>query len=213
MARTYDTASGTYTTASSVSVAHNTTTNADRVMLTFIFTNDNDGDSDVVSGVTYNGVSMTRYLSQSTTGDQRLTVYGLINPATGSNNVTVTYTKSTEAGFCTVTYYDFGQVTQPDSTAYGTGASPLTLSTTVVTNNSWLVSMARFASSGTGTASTGTTFRSNAGVAFSVGDSNGDKGTGSQSMTWTGSGTGYGIVVSIKPIVAATTNSSFLMFM
>lgn len=205
MARAYDTASGTYTTASSVTVAHTTTSNANRLMLTFIFTNDNDGDSDVVSGVTYAGVSMTRYGTYSTTGNQRMTVYGLIAPATGTNNVVVTYTKSTEAGFCTVTYSDFGQVTQPDSNNTGTSGSPITLSTTVVTANSWLVSMIRFSSSGTGTASTGTTSRSNAGVAFSVGDSNADKASGSQSMTWTGAGTGYGLIISIKPVEDAVT--------
>jgi hypothetical protein len=47
------------------------------------------GDA-VVSGVTYNGVSMTSLGSRQDAGNEAVSLWGLANPAAGSNNVVVT---------------------------------------------------------------------------------------------------------------------------
>jgi hypothetical protein len=47
------------------------------------------GDA-VVSGVTYNGVSMTSLGSRQDAGNEAVSLWGLANPAAGSNNVIVT---------------------------------------------------------------------------------------------------------------------------
>jgi len=78
----FDTSAGTTTDLS------HTVSGDDRVLVVVIHTN-----SGTVSGVTYNGTSMTLVDSQQASPDAIwVYVYVLANPDTGANNITVTHT-------------------------------------------------------------------------------------------------------------------------
>ena len=95
----------------------------------------------------------------------------------------------------------------------GSPSSPLVLTGTVVTADSWLISVVRNAATPPMTASTNVNAVRQSGVTTqqSVGDTNGTIGTGSQSQTWTtAAGTkSFGIMMAIKPVSAiiSTTNN------
>lgn len=81
MAVAFDAASqGNAAAATSLTYAH-TTTGADRGLFAGVCVNDNRS----ITGVTYNGISMTAV----ETGSPSYRLYGLIAPATGANNVVV----------------------------------------------------------------------------------------------------------------------------
>ena len=163
----------------------------------------NDATS-VVSSVTYNGVSMTLISKTNVGGDntQASYLYYLINPSTGSNTLSVsTSTSVTGLQVQGASYTGVNQSGQPDSYNTGNTSSPLTISTTTVANNCWLVGTAASSSGATLNAGTGTTLRSLAGrqVAF---DSNGAKSpAGSYSLQCTSSTPLGGVIASIAPFV------------
>ena len=98
--------------------------------------------SDLVTGITYNGVAMTRVATvQSIDGDQRQYLYYLVAPATGSNNVVVSASSSVFMAGGAISYTGAKQTGQPDANTTGTtgqgSSSTATLSS--VANNCWMV--------------------------------------------------------------------------
>jgi len=157
--------------------------------------------------VTYNGVSMTSVGSTNDgSGFVKVQLFYLMSPATGSNTLTATRTTGT-GGFAVhaVSYSGAGTASQPDSFNTGSNSSTsLTVSTTVVNPNSWLVGIWT-ANSGSLSAGTGATARgADSGASGQIGatrffDSNGTVGTGSQSMTVNmTSGSNGAVMMSIK---------------
>lgn len=183
--------------ANSITFAH-TCTGSDRILLVGALSNGAGGD--IVNSVTYNAVACTKIASHNLTGDQWLSIWYLIAPATGANNIVVGVSGTSDGLYgMGSSYTGAKQSGQPDSSNTGTATGNLTLSTTVVANDSWLYSIARNATSGLPSAGTGTTIRGT-GVAFNQGDSNAGVGTGSQSMGWNAAaGTTGGVIVSIAP--------------
>lgn len=157
------------------------------------------------SSVTVNGSSsgVTQIGSVFTeAGGDQWRAYYLYNPSTSSVNYTVTVTGADP--YCRIFVELFSGTASDPTDSSNSGAvssTTLTLSTTVVASNCWLVSAARRLNNGTLSAGTGSTLRDQANVANIVGDSNGTVGTGSQSMSWnlTESGPMAGFIVSIKP--------------
>lgn len=178
-----------------------TCTGSNLILITYVWVEDG---ADIVTGITYNSVAMTRVDTiQHSGGAKRSYMYYLLNPATGAHNVVVSTSAGDNVHSISASYTGAKQSGQPDSsnkTAQASGAT-LTLSTTVVASNCWLVS--GVGDSNGSAASTGTTERtSGAGVA-NIGDSNGVVGTGSQSMVWSPGNSGTeeaGIIVSIAPV-------------
>jgi hypothetical protein len=158
-----------------------------------------------VTAVTYNGVALTKIAGQAQTGVSGTDLYYLINPATGANNVSISFSSSGLQAV-SASYTGAKQSGQPDSFNVGntTGATSLTVATTVVAANCWLVG-GFAASAGTIAAGTGTTQRQSiAGPSF-IGDSNGTVATGSQSLQATDSSVNWaGIVASIAPAATST---------
>ena len=172
-----------------------------------------------VSGVTYNSVSMTQFQSQVLGGVGTLYGFYLDNPTTGANTVAVTSSHAIGAG---ISESLTGCTTGIDSSNVGTATNhSLTVSTTVVASNSWILGC------GVGENNVGTNestnrtqrqstqfFTSNYSIA--AGDSNGTVATGSQSMVFT-----YGasdtvqhsaIVLSVAPFVPINNSAMFGFF-
>lgn len=196
-----------------------TCTGSNRILIVGVGLYAQDNIVTTTSGVTYNGVAMTLINSISGTADalkQDTSLWYLINPATGANNIVATSSRAIQYHWGGGTSYTGVTQSSPiDSSATGqsgatgsTAATSLTVSTIVLTNNCWLVGTV-FARGGTPAAGTGTTIRSaNAAPSAGGGDSNAIVSTGSQSLQWTSASGAYpgAIVASIKPTATYGTS-------
>jgi hypothetical protein len=174
---------------------------------------------DNITGALYNGVAMTfvqKLLMTGAAAGQYLHEYILINPATGTNNVTVTSSTGMGGYITAVHYTDAKQSSQPD--AFNKQAlnpvTSITTSVTTVEDNDWLTGYAYM--NGSLAAGSGTILRggSVSGVLQAM-DSNGAKTpAGSHSLVTTGANAFAGHVVSaISPYTSAVVqNSNFLAF-
>lgn len=129
-----------------------------------------------ITGVTYNGVSMTEIGSRVLIGNNDyLAHYYLIAPATGANNVVVSGSASNIIISGATSYTGCAQSSQPDANNNRavTTTSTLTTSLTTVADNSWAVLSARGNSTGNTTAGTGTTQRANTNGYMQMYDGNG----------------------------------------
>lgn len=208
MAIAFDIATNVTSTGSSTTHTYaHTCTGSDRILFASIATL-NDAGNDTVTGVTYNGVAMTRINTARTTGFAwRGYLYYLIAPATGSNNIVATKTGTTGQMYgSSASYTGALQSGVPDaSNTADTSGSPATVSVTTVADNCWAVLTggnvdAEFA------ASTNSTKR-NTGNPATLFDSNANiSPAGSFSMTLTYAGTRQYelLMASFAPSVAVT---------
>lgn len=205
--------SGSVNPATTLTVAH-TCTGSNRVLLVGLSTNNT---TDIVTGVTYAGVSMTKLKTQVVQGLYYSYLFYLQNPSSGTNNIVATASSSSLMGAISASFTGADQVSTPDSSASGTttgAGTTVSATTTVVAANSMLFGHCR-ASNGlgadTGTTSNGTLFTS----AFISGYSNTLRGAGSQTLGFTRVSADLAgwLVASIAPSATAATNSSFFMFM
>lgn len=162
---------------------------------------------------TYNGVSMTAIgpkVGPTVDGDYA-TLFYLINPSTGTNNIVVSLSSSNLIATIGVSYTGAKQSGQPDaSNTYGpTTATTDNVSVTTVADNSWGIMVGRTTGSGSIAAGTGTTLRRNAGAGtFQMFDSGGAKtpaGTLTLQGTHTSSSSVYSMA-SFAPAVTSTTH-------
>lgn len=163
--------------------------------------------------MTYNGTSMTYVRAQNGSNVCIITFY-ILNPATGSHTITFTYNPGTNhrKSGASASYTGAKQSGQPDSSSGGTAASAasLTLSTTIVADNSWVVGS--WANGNAMSAGTNTTERDEGSGAgntsnTSIGDTNAAQTpAGSKSVQETSAGGEWaGNVLSIQPLVVANT--------
>lgn len=164
------------------------------------------GSSGTCTGVTYNGVAMTKIDSIAAQPNADLSLWYLIAPATGSHTVTATASSSVSVMYVTAaSYTGANQSGVPDSSNKGNGtATSRTVSTTTVLNNCWVVGIGATGAASI-TASAGMTSRSERDdVSSSVllADSNGVKSpAGSYSMTFTNPNDSTGLVIaSFAPV-------------
>lgn len=178
-------------TGASESFSHTCSGN-NRLLVVVVNLDNNPGQGDVLTGVTYGGVAMTliqKILGAGTTYTNRYSyMFYLLNPASGANNIVITTSISTRMDAVSASYNGVLQSGQPDafndvSTA---NVASKTLATTIVNNNSWLVS-AVISAAQTSSPSAGVTLRNGsvAGADIGIGDSNGGLAPGSHSMSWT----------------------------
>jgi len=214
MAIAYDAGStAEQNSVSSITVSH-TCTGTNLILLVGVLTND---ASDLVTGATYNGVSMTRGGQQISSGSGYFGCwFYLINPATGTHNIVVSRSTVGLIGCMGSSYTGVSQTGFPDSSASGTDpAGNFTATTTVVGQNAWLWANVRASNGISGvTGGTGTTARQSVfGSAGVVADSNGTVGTGSQSLNFNANAGGdcYWMICSFIPPAPANT-SNFLAF-
>lgn len=184
MAIAADSTSQSSTSGTSLTFSH-TCSGSNRILFVGVL---GEVGSDVITGVTYNSVSMTLVDKALTPSDRYLYLFYLIAPATGANNIVVSASSSTYMQGTGVSYTGAKQTSPIDSSNTGTltesgvGTSTFTVSTTVVADNCWLVGAVN-ALGATMSMGTGTTDRQiDYGTPGGIIDSNGTVSTGSQSL-------------------------------
>lgn len=165
--------------------------------------------SDQITAVTWNSVAMTKIAAVQVPTDRWTSVWYVVNPA---SSTTISFTGGTFWRSYSMYYTGAKQTGQPDSSNTGTSAASTAISvaTTVVASDSWLVMMQKDATGGqTYSASNAiSTMRQAAddgGIA--IADSNGSVSTGSQTGTLTNATALVhgGIAFSIAPAAAVVT--------
>lgn len=227
MAIAFDAAAGAKDNSGSVTSLSWTHTTSGSNRLLFVGVSITTNNATTITGVTYNGVSLTQF-DTVTASPVTCAGFYLINPATGANTVQITLSgvliSNQQIGGVSQSYTGCQQSAQPDSHSHnstsGTNPNPFTVSTTVVGANCWLVGAATEdqGAIAAGSAGSGTTYRGVVEFNMFGADSNATVGTGSQSLNWGRAGginaNVAGIVMSVTPFGAATiTNASFLLKM
>lgn len=167
-------------------------------------------NADVITGITYNGVAMTRLATLAQAGgNNRVYVYGLVAPATGANNIVLARNADAQSGgwLFAEDFTGVDQTAVPSNTnnAGATGAAGVTNTITVAGGTSWVggIGSNNYAQI---VIDSGGTIRSNTqNVARCNFDTNGTVAAGSFSTVWSASGTGEWntISVEIKAVAAA----------
>lgn len=188
-----------------------TCSGSDRILYVMAFTR-----NDTTTGVTYNGVSMTQVGTTITESSDRYSIWQLIAPATGANNVVITGGGSTSLVIgCSQSYTGAKQSSQPDNTTQQgpTTTATLTSTLTTVADNSWTALFARASGDGATSAGTGTTQRSNTSGLVQGYDSNGaiTPAASTSLQTTQSSQPTTHFMVSIAPSVATTTRRLLLL--
>lgn len=202
-----------YGAATSFTRSH-TCTGTNRILMVGLWVSENT--TDVVTGVTYAGVSMTRVDSQllASGGNGYTYLYYLVAPATGANNIVASLSASKTGVLHAVSYTEAAQSGQMDSSAKSTGgpgASTKTFTTTTVADNCWIVMACRYdgaaQAAGAGTTYRGTEYN------FRMADSNGAKTpAGAYSLIFNATNSSFaGVIASIKPYVAPTGHTKNLL--
>lgn len=199
--------SSTNTSGTSQTTSH-TCTGSDLILFVGAWTRGTNAPT-----ATYNGVSMTQISSRvgpiSGDGDY-VSLFYLIAPATGTNNIVVSLSASNLIATIGVSYTGAKQSSQPDaSNTYGpTSATTDNVSVTTVADNAWGIMVGRTNGTGSIAAGTGTTLRRNAGAGlFQMFDSGGAK-TPAGTLTLQGthsSSTSIYVMASFSPAVAGGT--------
>lgn len=204
----------------SVDVGLNATTwshtcsGSDRLLIVVLFSTNNPGGVTI----TYGGVAMTKQATlegySAALGQGHGYVYTLINPPSGTNTVSVNYSDVTIYS-SSYSYSGVKQTGFPDSSAQNAGfnTTSVTVTTTVVASNCWVMGIGVNALVGS-TISSGKTDRLNKNVlggSFVWCDSNGVVAAGSQSVTYTSGISGAfpaGSWFSIEPAPASVANKN-----
>ena len=146
-----------------------------------------------VSGITYNGVALTKVdnITAALEGNNQDTeLWYLDGPATGANTISVTL--SGTASFASIAAASYTGKTSSGIDAFAKSQNTSTSSTspacnvTISASDCWLVGFAHSRSAGFNlTAGTGTTVRASAGsIGHAIGDSNGVVGPGSTTLSF-----------------------------
>lgn len=139
------TAAGVSTTGNPIATpqtfSHTTGSGSNRLLVVTIAMR--GGAGGVITGVTYNGVSMTQVTTEALTGSAHATIYYLVNPASGSNTVSVAHsmTGSTHLVVSATSLTGVDQTTplNVSSKASASSAGPMTTSLTTTVDDCWVV--------------------------------------------------------------------------
>lgn len=217
MAITFDDATGANSVgASATSLTYSKTCTGSNLFL--LVAVDPGGASSLVSGITYSGVSMTK-LADQVIGSSLQSIWGLQGPATGANNIIISFTGSLQARSVAASYAGVKQTITVDNSGSSSNSTPdpntsMTLSITSVADNCWMISSGGIQRNPT--AGTGSTFRTSAGseTQFRLFDSNGvihPAGANSMQITYTSIGADSMGMSGVTLAPASATNTNFLM--
>lgn len=169
--------------------------------------------SDAITAVTWNGVSMSKIAAVQTPGDRFTSVWWIANPA---SSTTISFTGGTFWRSFSFYYTGAQQTGQVDSSNTGTSTNSTVISvaTTVVASNCWLVMCQKDNIGGETYTASGSlsSIRANSDAGgIAIADSNTTVTTGSKTGTLTGTNATAehsGIVFSIAPATALTLSVS-----
>ena len=91
------------------------------------------------TGVTYNGVSMTKLSTTVTVSGYIQFFYYLANPASGTHNVVASFSSNQHIVFGAASYLGSSTSGQPEAQASNTGSGSVTTSIITLTNNAWTI--------------------------------------------------------------------------
>lgn len=201
MAIAFDSTTGVAIGATNPQVWSHTCTGSNRILFVAVY----KGVSGTISGVTYNGVAMTKIIPL-TVVLQEVSLWYLIAPTTGSNTVSVTGSGTAQIGGCSSSYTGVNQYGQPDDfTTHIVSVTPT--NTTLLTSDEdscWFVIGAFDNFSGL-SAGTGSTLRTNiSSSTLGIYDSNSAKtppGSYSMTINCSATTTGCGVIMaSFSPV-------------
>lgn len=174
-----------------------------------------DTGSGSVTGITYNGVAMSIAGTSQLNGDMYSVCYYLFNPASGANNISVTFTgngihKIIEAVSLIGTVTTGTDATAGDNTDGGTTCD---VSITTVADNAWIVAGMTHYTTATVAPVSGFTERNETATANILG-AIGTRavtpaGATTVGWTWTGSADSSIVAVSFAPAVTTNTSNFF----
>ena len=199
--------------ASNLTYSH-TTSGSDRMLFVGVSVR----NTRTVTSVTYNGVTMTQAGSTSATAGILNYLFYLINPAAGTNTVSVTQSAVDTITSCSISYTGVKQTSQPDATSSNSSTTTTSYSQSVtsVADNCFSVLYGDANSGATLTAGANTTIRNQPEINFTGGfliDSTAAKtpaGTFTLNVT-SASQTFAGCMASFSPAILASSPSSLLM--
>lgn len=184
MAIAFDAAVNAAASSSPLTFAHTVGAGSDRILFVGV---EHNGTT-TVSGITYNGVALTKINAQAS-GVMNFELWYLSNPASGSNNVVVTTVGAVTLLNASAASYTgaVGPSGVPDSQGTSSGFEGTTDTRTSVANNCWHIGFFAGLDTGNGlTAGAGATARTVLTSGFGMFDSNGPiTPAGSHSMTVT----------------------------
>jgi hypothetical protein len=169
-----------------------------------------------ISGVTYNGVAMTQVGVDQTDsgGGGRMTVWALIAPATGANNVVITATATATIGYGAISFTGAYQTSNPDSNTQGaeTATTSYSVTATAPTTNEAAVLFGYAMSGASLTGGTNTTIASQPEVTyhgtFIARTTNPQAASGSLTLNVTSANQTFkGLIVTIAPAATGKTIS------
>lgn len=169
--------------------------------------------SQTTTGVTYNGVALTKIGERTDSNGPTQYLWYLINPSTGANNVVITNSGSATAGSA-ASYTGVAQSSPIDAntTTAETNTTSFATSITTVADNCWIICTSRTGSGLTLTAGANTAVRSQPEQIFFGGaafwDSNSAQTPpGSKTVTVTCSNQFFGgaVIASFKPASASSS--------
>ena len=135
MAIAFDASGSSYAASANPITFNHTTSGSDRILYVDFY---QTATGDNVTGVTYNGVAMTRINTQ-VGGTQRIYSYALVNPTSGTNTISIANTGGNTYWIDSTSYTGANQVTPTiQNTGYNASATSLTVSVTTTADNSWL---------------------------------------------------------------------------
>lgn len=175
-----------------------------------------DLTSDLITGVTYNAVAMTKLGVIKIPADRFMTLWGLINPSTGAHNIVATASSSSVIGGVSASYTGVTSFETPATT--NTAASPATTVTgtfTTTNANDWTFCVGGDDNGITPAAGTGTTSRvSSATSDIGLFDSNAALAAGSHTLITNGGAANWGIVMAaMVPSGGAAAVQQMLMML
>ncbi len=212
--------SSTVSGASSSTHAHTVSTGVNRVLIVGVESQDASITDGTVTGITYAGVAMTKIDAIQIASDgqyQRSELWYLTAPATGSNNIVVSFTGTVSSGIVGGLSYTNASQSPLTITAKDAQASTTpSVSVTTLVNNSLVVDIISHGNGSniTQSVNTGTErLDIDQSVETGLGMSDIEKVTaGSQARTWTlnGAPTWAQVAVVLPP---PSSSSGFLVFM
>lgn len=178
-----------------------TCTGDNRILFVAVMT---DVAGDGVNGITYDSVALTKINSVQGGNTRYISLWYLINPATGSNTVSLDVDDFHLAGSISYTGALQSGVPDAQNTGTETAQTSQTLGVTTVLDNCWMIMIA-CTNGAAVSAGTGATERVDAGVNYNVIlDSNGAlTPAGAHSLQATAISTNWGsLVASFAPVAA-----------
>lgn len=133
------TSSGSNALTTSLTVAHTCSGN-NRLLVVALYDSNSIADP---TSVTYAGVSMTLLTETDVGGPNvRILYYYLLNPASGTNNIIVSFAVANQVGIANASYTGVRQSAPEANQSSGAVASPFSRSVTTVANRAWVIQVA-----------------------------------------------------------------------